>query len=121
MTESVYLPLYKYYSDSIEFSGNIPRRNTQICNTAPLALLVQIFTTLVVVFFEFKITTLPIGFSIEKSSVGLILLVSFCTGFYSIIIRYACINNFVASLILFQVFLIFCIISLIMYAGREKT
>ncbi|MCS7230825.1 MAG: MraY family glycosyltransferase [Elusimicrobiota bacterium] len=61
---------------------------------------------------------LKLGFSVPQT-VGFVVLVSFCIGLYSVIIRYSCVNDFVAFLILFQTFLIFCILSLIMYVGRK--
>jgi len=63
---------------------------------------------------------LNLNFSVP-SSVGIILLITFCLGLYSIILRYTQATDIIAMIVLFQTFLIFVLLSLIMVSGREKS
>ncbi len=62
---------------------------------------------------------LNLNFSVP-SAVGMILLITFCLGLYSIILRYTQATDIIAMIILFQAFLIFVLLSIIMVSGRER-
>jgi UDP-GlcNAc:undecaprenyl-phosphate GlcNAc-1-phosphate transferase len=62
---------------------------------------------------------LNLNFSVP-SAVGMILLITFCLGLYSIILRYTQATDIIAMIILFQAFLIFVLLSIIMISGRER-
>lgn len=62
---------------------------------------------------------LNLGFSVQEA-VLTILLITFCLGLYSIIIRYTDFTDKISLLVLLQVFLICVILSLIMEKGKNK-
>lgn len=62
---------------------------------------------------------LKLGFSVPQSVI-FILLITFTAGFYSLLLKYLNVTNITATLILFHALLIFVLISIMMYIGREK-
>ncbi len=62
---------------------------------------------------------LNLGFSIQ-ASVGIIILITFCLGLSSIVMRYLLVENIGTILLLIQAVTIFFIISIIMFSGKEK-
>ncbi len=62
---------------------------------------------------------LNLNFSVP-SAVGIILLITFCLGIYSIILRYSCATDTIAVMILIQTTIIFVILSIIMFSGKER-
>ncbi len=61
---------------------------------------------------------LNLGFSVQEAVV-IILLMTFCLGLYSIIMRYTNFTDKIALVVLLQVFLIFIILSLIVEKGKK--
>jgi len=61
---------------------------------------------------------LNLNFSVP-SSVGIILLITFCLGLYTIILRYGIFSDVLAIAVLFQASLIFIILSIFMATGRK--
>ncbi|MFN3550192.1 MAG: glycosyltransferase family 4 protein [Endomicrobiia bacterium] len=62
---------------------------------------------------------LNLNFSVP-SAVGIILLITFCLGLYSIILRYTQATDIIAFIILFQTTIIFLLLSIIMVSGGER-
>ncbi|MEM4368242.1 MAG: MraY family glycosyltransferase, partial [Candidatus Anstonellales archaeon] len=62
---------------------------------------------------------LKLGFNVPQAVI-FILLLTFTAGFYSLLLKYLNVNNITAIFILFHALLIFVLVSIIMYIGREK-
>lgn len=62
---------------------------------------------------------LKLGFTVPQA-VGFILLVTLCAGFYALFIKHFSLTDATAILVLFQAFLIFVMLSLMMIVGGKK-